>query len=302
MTQIPVALPHCSIIHAEEFQSGLRDRILGGLVDFPGPTWQCILILSGTVTHVRGDHDDRIEGPAIIWTPKDDTHRIRASAGSNGALMVVGGAVLSNALGHKPEAAAIRLMAARDFALELSSKPEMVRGLEACFSAILREIASAQTGMETIIEAHIRILLVSLWRGGIHETSHNVSYPEANLTLERFRHLLEVHLRERWPVNRFAAELGISTDKLHDICTRNLGIAPQRLVQERLAFEAQALLQRSYQSFAEIANYLGFKSTSQFSSFFKAETGLAPGSFRKALRDREGAAELIHSQTYADWP
>jgi hypothetical protein len=33
-----------------------------------------------------------------------------------------------------------------------------------------------------------------------------------------------------------------------------------------------------------------------------SRTGLAPGAFRKTLRDREGAAELIHSQTYADWP
>ncbi len=241
-------------------------------------------------------------GPAITWGPKDAETRIKAKAGSNGMIMTLGDSTLTNAIGHKPEAATLRLMSAREFTLNLAGKEDIEQTLTACFAAIFKELDAAQTGMETVIEAQVRIMLVSLWRAGVNEMIKDGSYKEANLTLERFRHLVEAHLRERWPVQRFAAELGVSPDRLHDICTRTLGTPPQRLIRDRLTFEAQALLQRSHQTLDQIADYLGFRSTSQFSAFFKTETGLPPGAFRKASRQQDGSNQHVKVGGYADWP
>lgn len=289
-------------VHAEAFRSGLYDRILGGLVDFPGRTALCIKLTSGRITQLHPDGEDTITAPAILWSRKDTGTRLRAKAGSHGIIMTIGEAALANAIGHKPEAAALRLMAAREFKLELNDKPEIAESLAACLAAIFRELDQAETGMDTIIEAQIRIIMVSLWRAGVSEITKDIDSREANLTLETFRHLVESHLRDRWPVKRFAVELGISPDRLHDICKRTLGIAPQRLILDRLTVEAQALLQRSHQSLDQIADHLGFRSTPQFSAFFKTQTGFAPGAFRKAIRRRDNAAELVQSRTYADWP
>lgn len=260
------------------------------------------MVTSGAITRLKEQSEEFIVAPAIIWTPKEAGTRIRARAGSQGIIMTLGEATLANAIGHKPEAAALRLMSAREFALDLTAKSEIERSLTACFSAIFRELDMGETGMETIIEAQIRIMMVSLWRAGVAETARDENRHEVNLTLETFRHLVESHLRDRWPVRRFATELGISPDRLHDICTRTLGIAPQRLVLDRLTMEAQALLQRSHQSLDQIADYLGFRSTPQFSVFFKTQTGFPPGAFRKAIRRKDNAAELVQSRTYADWP
>lgn len=299
--------PHASsssqaTVHAEAFRSGLYDRILGGLVSFSGRTSHCVFISSGGITQLTASGEKDIMAPAIIWQPKDDSVRLRAKAGSNGVIMVVSETTLANAIGHKPEAAALRLMSARDFALGFGESSDIGGGISACFATILQEIEANQTGKETIIEAQIRIMLVLLWRAGVSEVTQDASYTHANLTLERFRHLVEAHLRDRWPIARFAQELGISTDRLHDICTRTLGKPPQRLVQDRLTFEAQALLQRSHQTLDQLADYLGFRSTPQFSVFFKKQTGFPPGAFRKAIRQQDHAAELAQSRSNADWP
>jgi AraC family transcriptional activator of pobA len=62
------------------------------------------------------------------------------------------------------------------------------------------------------------------------------------------------------------------------------------------------LLQRSHQTLDQIADYLGFRSTPQFSTFFKSETGLPPGAFRKASRQQGSAAQHVQVGSYADWP
>lgn len=322
MNRIPYAseLPSTpqATLYAEAFRSGLYDRILGGLVDFSGRTSLCVYISSGSITLLSGDESKTIPAPAILWHPKDDTVRLRAQAGSNGVIMVLSEAVVANAIGHNPEAVALRLMSARDFALGLADKTDIRDRLFTCLTTILQEIEASQTGKDTIIEAQIRIMLVLLWRAGVSapvgSTEGNpASDPAssrgsarapalANLTLERFRHLVEAHLRDRWPVARFADELGITPDRLHDICKRTLGKPPQRLVQERLVLEAQALLERSHQTLDQMAAYLGFRSTSQFSAFFKTRTGLAPGAFRKAVRQKDRAAELTQNRSNADWP
>ncbi len=293
---------HQTVVHADVFRSGLDDRFLGGLVDFAGGTTQCILVLSGSAVRIEPDREDPIIGPAINWGPKDLDTRIKAKAGTTGVIMTLSDAILSNAIGHKPEAAALRLMSARAFTLSLDGKPEIAQTLSNCFDAIFRELEAGQTGMETVIEAQVRIMLVSLWRAGVNEMIDDQSYKAANLTLERFRHLVEAHLRERWPVQRFAAELDVSPDRLHDICKRTLGKPPQRLIRDRLTFEAQALLQRSHQTLDQIADHLGFRSTSQFSVFFKAETGVPPGAFRRASTQQGNTTKPTQVGSYADWP
>lgn len=293
---------HQTTIHADVFHGGLGDRFLGGLVDFPRRTTRCLLVLSGSAVRLTPDREETIVGPAINWGPKDLDTRIKAKAGSNGVIMTLGDTTLSDAIGHKPEVAALRLMSGREFTLNLREKPDIVQTLSTCFAAIFKELDAAQTGMETVIEAQIRIMLVSLWRAGVNEMIEDQSYKTANLTLERFRHLVEAHLRDRWPVKRFAAELGVSPDRLHDICTRTLGKPPQRLIRDRLTFEAQALLQRSHQTLDQIADHLGFSSTSQFSAFFSTELRMPPGAFRKANAEHAGSLQKMPVASYADWP
>ena len=94
----------------------------------------------------------------------------------------------------------------------------------------------------------------------------------------------------------------MSTDRLHDICQRNLGKPPSRLIHERLGYEAQVLLERSSMTLDQIAEFLGFRSAAQFSNFFKVLHGVRPGAWRRAVRGSDKGVSAHEAQSYADWP
>ena len=94
----------------------------------------------------------------------------------------------------------------------------------------------------------------------------------------------------------------MSPDRLHDTCLRAIGRPPLRLIHERTAYEAQILLQRSTRTVDQIAGHLGFRSSGQFNKFFKMQTGIPPGEYRRSLRRNSGADRNQSFGSYADWP
>src|SRR5690606_32266579 len=108
------------------------------------------------------------------------------------------------------------------------------------------------------------------------------------------------HYRSRWPVARYAAELGITHDRLHAICRRCLEKPPKLLLEERLAREAVHGIERSALTIKQMSYALGFRDPAHFSNFFKRMTGLAPGEFRKRTNASVTAGYPLPS--FADWP
>ncbi len=64
---------------------------------------------------------------------------------------------------------------------------------------------------------------------------------------------LETHFRERWRIVDYARDLGVSHDRLHDICVRMLQRTPLELLHDRLGHEAGLRLARSGQSIEALA-------------------------------------------------
>ena len=118
----------------------------------------------------------------------------------------------------------------------------------------------------------------------------------------RFRHLVELHFREHWRIARYAEALGLSHDRLHDICVRTLKRPPLELVHDRLAHEACLQLVRSGLSIEQVAADLGFRTTANFSRFFRARTGNSPARYRASIaRDRSEHEDQVMG-SFADWP
>mgnify|MGYP003884834471 CR=1 FL=1 len=209
---------------------------------------------------------------------------------------------LANAIGHKPEAAALRLLAERQVVLRPDPVSDVMARIESGFIQILQEVEQGAPGSETVIEAQVRVLLVLLWRHVALPEEQRTAPPASQLILLTFRQLLETHFRDRWTVTRYAAAIGVSPDRLHSICTRALGRPPQRLIHERSGHEAQVLLRRSAQTLDQIAAHLGFKSAAQFNAFFKTLTGIPPGSYRSQSRLAGRAEGDAAVRSFADWP
>ncbi len=81
-------------------------------------------------------------------------------------------------------------------------------------------------------------------------------------------------------VKEFAGYLKVSRSYLHRSVFQDLGRTPSDLIRDRTVFEAKRLLLHTDSSLKEIAQYLGFRNASYFSSFFRRHTALSPKGFR----------------------
>jgi len=91
------------------------------------------------------------------------------------------------------------------------------------------EIEGGQPGHQTIVEAELRCLLVRLWRHS-YQAIHTVSSDgPQTILLRRFRQLVEAQYRKRWRVQDYAAALGTTADRLHNVATKSLGRSPLNL-------------------------------------------------------------------------
>lgn len=100
---------------------------------------------------------------------------------------------------------------------------------------------------------------------------------------ERFRAIAETDFAQRRTVASYAAQLGCSEKTLARAVQAAAGIGPKPWLQARVALEARRLLAHTGWPVSTIAEQLGFAEATQFVKFFRRETGVAPGAFRRAI-------------------
>lgn len=84
-------------------------------------------------------------------------------------------------------------------------------------------------------------------------------------------------------VSDLASQLHLSPRYLSDLLKRETGKTAIELIHIYLINEAKNRLKGDEQRISEIAYDLGFENLSYFSRFFKKETGISPGQFKKQL-------------------
>ncbi|WP_296424612.1 AraC family transcriptional regulator [Yoonia sp.] len=288
-------------LHAEHVVCDIRDRFLGGLVRFDRQCWRAVLVVSGRVIARTPDQNDLvIDGPAIAWLPWSAGMRLIGRAGSNCFHLLLTEVTLANAIGHKPESTDLRDLSHRPHIVRLTETDTDFARLIQCFETIVDEITENGPGTEIVVEVQVRMILIRLWRQSLRDTKGPRPARRQHWILPAFRQLIETHFRNRWTVSQYADAMHITPDRLHDICTRALDRAPSVLVQQRLIYEAQLLLERSSKSIDQIAHDLGFKTAAHFSRAFRTATGAPPARYRKSLQRQINAP--TQSQSFADWP
>lgn len=290
-------------VHAEPIQCALHNRVLGLSRPDESRIWRGVLLTSGTGVIENGDAATPLQAPCLAWVPWVAGQALRVRAGCVGFQFTIGDQVLANAIGHNPESADLRHFLDRQVVagLDDAADADAIADAAHAFGVIVREVHGPRVGSWTMVQAQVRAILVTLWR--LSEGAGTATQPgRSSRVLREFRQLLEAHFRDRWPVRGYADALGVSADRLHDICRRELGRPPLQLVHERLAHEARLRLERSSETVEQVADSLGFRDVGHFSRFFKAKVGMPPGRFRDqaALAADEGRGR--QPSTYADWP
>lgn len=237
--------------------------------------YQAFLVTSGGG---RLDVDARTEtfaAPHLLWIPAGIAHGFRFEPDTDGHVVTVAADFLDEALGRS---VAREVAPARDRLVV--ARPDPADGLAEVFVTIEAEIAGGRPGARLAIAAALDRILVALARiGDIRAASED----EAGLALmRRFRSRVEARFRDHDRIADYAAALGVTTDRLHDVAVRLAGRNPQALLHERLILEAKRSLVYTGATVAEIGFELGFRDPAYFSRFFAARVGRSPGAFRRA--------------------
>ncbi len=253
----------------------------------------------GRVLHDEGELPLRAQ--EIAWMPAGRARALQLEPGSAGVWIGVSDSCLAAAMGDRPTMAALRQVSLRRCSLLIAdprSHEELARSLQAIESEVRREGGTSQP----YLSAHLTLVLVMLWRLSSGEGEDQVTTGAAPPRLLRFRHLVEAQYRSHWRLSRYAAELGISADRLHDLCQRHLGRSPLELVHQRLLREACSLLAGTDLPIERVAIDLGFGSASVFSRFFKRGLRQSPTVWRAHARARATVGRAALPASYADWP
>lgn len=286
-------------IVAQKLDSSLHATVLR--LGRPSGGGRSLVHLSDGAARVIGEGEQlSLLAPCIIWLGDPQGERLVAEAGTTGTVVQIADEFVTRAAGDFAETARLHVMV--DFDHELPLSPAHNRQVAASLAAVRDELERPQPGTDMLVVAHLRVIMVAMLRLIGPEDVTLGSAGSGPHLLQRFRHLVEVNFRAQWPVTRYAELVGISHDRLHDICQRELGKTPKALISERLAREAGLGLERSSLSIKQLAHTLGFRDLAHFSHFFKRMTGMPPGAFRRMMAQATPGHDAASPANFADWP
>lgn len=144
------------------------------------------------------------------------------------------------------------------------------------FNAIAAECRTQRRYQSEAVSALLRLLMIEVDRlGDFRQQVREES------SLDAFLALVDKHLREHWPIERYVQALGTTVYRLNRAARDNLGRSAIELVRERLGAEAQRLLLFTKMGVAEAGYALGFDDPAHFGRFFQRQYGQSPGAWRQ---------------------
>lgn len=231
--------------------------------------------------------------PCLLWLPAGPDRRLLLDAGTRGHSLAVTEVGLAGALPVGPVSRQIRGALSQPV-VQARLDLHHARRLAETLTALSEEAAEDAPGAQDSVRHLLALFLIGCWR--LSGPVHGEAKPLPRTIVQRFLHAVDLHLRAHWTIARYAAEIGVTPDRLNSAVRRATGRPPLALIHARLIHEADALLETSSLQVAEIADELGFSDPAYFSRFYKRLTGRPPNSQRHELRGG------THRGSYAAWP
>ena len=297
LTGLPVGV--ALAVRAEEFVAALARR--SWVVRQKGERRaHLVLLLSDRGEAAWQETRVALEAPSLLWLPGNVDATVEVSGGAQGFLLSIDDDFLIKTIANSPEALDLRRTGDR---VALIGGDALGRELEAITGscrAVVAELRTPGHGGATLIASHLLLLCLQLWRlGASHDERREAAARGGGAALVgNFMQMVELHYRDGWPVARYAAALGVTSDKLHAHCQREKGCGPRALIHERLVREACTRLQQLDLPVEQIGYGLGFRDPAYFNRFFRKYRGASPGTYRRQIR-------LEHARSrpsYAAWP
>lgn len=266
-------------------------------VGYAVPVGHAALILAqaggiGLVSPDDGAEVAEVLGARLIWLPPGARHEIKARAGTRATLLFVRDTVIAHALTADAVGGEIRRALEQRISLPLDDPNPFLQIVD----GLARERVDRPPGSELAQELYITLLLLQVWRLLRIDISNHGRAPQG--IAERFVALAHHHMRDHWPIARYASTLQVSRERLGSAVQRSTGLSPQAYLHQVLIREACELLTNTGMTVGQIAFRLGFADAGYFNRFFRARTGQTPGRYRRRFLQRQAGKD----SSYAAWP
>lgn len=231
--------------------------------------------------------------PCLLWLPAGADVRLSLEAGSRGISLAVTEVGLARAIPVGPVASQMRAALTQPM-IHARLDMRQAKRLAETLGAIAEEARNDWPGAQESVRHLLALFVIATWR--VSGPVLREAQPLPRTIVQRFLHAVELHLRDHWTIARYAAEVGVTPDRLNATVRRTTGRSPLALVHARLIHEADALLDDSSLQIAEIAEELGFSDPAYFSRFYKRLTGHSPNRQRREILRRTDRG------SFAAWP
>lgn len=151
------------------------------------------------------------------------------------------------------------------------------------FSWMNREYVWSAPGRRLAVMAHFMIIMVAVVRlRSVRVQTQTKARDRDYDILMRHKELVENNFRAQKSMDFYAAEIGISAQRLNQACKARAGKTASEILHERTIIEAKRCLLYMEMNVAEIGYDLGFEDPAYFSRFFSQRVGQPPGAYRAA--------------------
>jgi AraC family transcriptional activator of pobA len=155
------------------------------------------------------------------------------------------------------------------------------------FASILEEENSRHEDKKQAILLHLQMILLEAQRAG--KNLADTPVPESYRYIHRFLSLLESTFLIQGPntvvkiktAAEFAGQLNVHPNYLNALVKGQTGKTLREHIQERLLYEAKALLVQTDWDIRTISYVLGFSEQAAFTSFFHKKEKMSPSAFRE---------------------
>lgn len=233
-------------------------------------------------THTVDFQDYPIEENTLIFLAPGQVHHFDGTTRHRGVLIQFCTDFMHDEQAHEDIFLKYDVFNSLDTPLCQLTDPGVVSALDALVRAMQQEVGRRQAfGHIDMLRSLVRQFLILVYRHGHRPGACRLDTlrPGHRLYMD-FRRQVELDYCRHHGVAHYAEALHVGVKTLSNSVAECTGLSPLVIINNRLALEARRLMRHSTLLVKEVADRLGFQSTTYFVKFFRRQVGVSPLEFR----------------------
>ena len=223
-----------------------------------------------------------VQENTLIYLTKDQVNAFDFSSDFKGYCMLFTEDYFADSFSHLPKDFVFRLFNPQLFSpiLQIPKASDF----NSYFNLLLSEFDDFTAfNQKTILESLFVILVSKAEYYKQHQTFHIKDSSKIQL-FQKFTKLLEDSFQKTRSANFYASELGITYKHLNTISKLLVNKTAKNVIDDYIILQAKRNLINSSIKSTQLAYKLGFEDATNFTKYFKKNTGLTPKSFKNSLK------------------